>query len=123
MISGKLFQMIFDEIANFLPDKWEKIVVYLEQGIDYYSYSFYVKINGKYIKCYDLENISDDDIFTAFENIDEALSQEWEKETEPWSNMTMLVDNSGNMKTYFDYTDLSEGNLEYKKIWENRYLV
>ena len=70
-----------------------------------------------------MENISDDDIFTAFENIDEALSQEWEKETEPWSNMTMLVDNSGNMKTYFDYTDLSEGNFEYKKIWENRYLV
>ena len=36
--------------------------------------------------------------------------------------MTMIVDAEGNMKTAFDYTDLSHGNYQYKKEWKKKYL-
>lgn len=37
--------------------------------------------------------------------------------------MTMIIDGNGNMKTDFDYTDLSRGNYQYKKAWKKKYLV
>lgn len=121
MMNDKIYQMIFDEVLNFLPSEWEKIVVYLEHGEDSYSYSFYVKIKGNYVKCFDL-GISDDKLLSSFARIEKKVSKERSKLDKCWSNMTMIVDDEGNMKTAFDYTDLSRGNYQYKKAWKKKYL-
>ena len=40
MMNDKVYQLIFDKLAAFLPNGWERIVVYLEHGEASYSYSF-----------------------------------------------------------------------------------
>ena len=121
MMSEKIYQMIFDEVSNFLPSEWTQLVVYLEHGEEAYSYSFYVKVGGKYIKCFDL-GVSENKLFAAFARIEKKVSKERSKLDKCWSNMTMIVDDEGNMKTAFDYTDLSRGNYQYKKSWKKKYL-
>ena len=123
MMNDKIYQLIFDEISNFLPDEWTKLVIYLEYGEESYLYSFYVKIGDKYVKCYDLD-VSEKDICDAFSRIDDEVFKERSKldKDKRWSNMTMIVDDRGNMKTDFDYTDFSNGNYQYKKAWKKKYL-
>ena len=123
MMDNKIYQMIFDEISGFLPSVWDKVVIYLEHGEDSYSYSFFVKEKDEYIKCFDLNNLSEEELFAAFSRIEIKVSAERSKMKDCWSNMTMVVDNSGAMKTEFDYTDLSSGNYQYKKLWKKKYLV
>lgn len=121
MLNDKTYQMIYDEILQFLPNNWTKLVVYLEHGENSYSYSFYVKMNESYVKCFDLD-VSLESLLAAFARIEKTVSRERFKLEKKWSNMTMIVHNDGNMNTYFDYTDLSSGNYQYKKTWQSKYL-
>lgn len=121
MMNDKIYQMIFNEVSDFLPDDWSKLVVYLEHGEEAYSYSFYVKMDGNYVKSFDLA-VSEEKLFAAFARIEKYVSKERNKLEKCWSNMTMIVDYRGNMKTDFDYTDLSNGNYQYKKAWKKKYL-
>jgi len=123
MINEKVYQSIFSELEGYLPEGWDKLIVYLEYGNGSYSFSFYVKADEKYIKCYDLPHISEDALAKSFAKIDKAVLKERDKEKESWSNMTMIVDSKGNMHTDFDYTDLSEGTYQFKKNWKKRYLT
>ncbi len=121
MINDKIYQIIFDEVSSFLPNEWTKLVVYLEHGEDSYSYSFYVKVTDSYIKCFDLVE-SEEKLFAAFARIEKHITKERKKLDKCWSNMTMVVDEKGNMNTDFDFTDLSKGNYQYKKAWKQKYL-
>lgn len=123
MMNSKLYQSIYDELAAFLPATWEKLVVYLEYGEDSYSFSFYVKFKGKYVKCYDLPNVSENQLFDAFSRIDKFVSKERKKcGKDLWSNMTMTIGADGNMHADINYTDLSEGFFQYKKTWKAKFL-
>jgi hypothetical protein len=117
-----VFQMIFDEISKYFPKKWDKVVIYLEYGELSYSFCFYIKIDDKYIKCFDLNDVKEDDLFDSFEKIDEVLSAEREN-TSKWTNMTIVVDSKGNLKADMDYTDLSEIAYQYEKEWKSKYLI
>jgi len=122
-MNDQFFQLIYNELAQYLVLGWEKLIVYLEYGEGYYSISFYEKVNGRYYKCYDLSDVSEDDLDQSFERIDKAVSIDRGKEKDPWSNMTMIVDNTGKMHVDFDYTDLSNGAYKYIKQWKKNYLV
>lgn len=124
MLNNKIYQTIYDEICGFLPDSWDKLVVYLEYGEASYSMAFYVKEQSKYIKCFDLPGITDDELMSAFSRIDKAVMKERRQEKgELWTNMTMLLTPDGNMHTDFDYTDLSENAYQYSKDWKKKYLI
>lgn len=123
MINEKVYQSIYDELYKYIPAGWDKIVVYLEYGKASYSFSFYIRIAKKYIKCYDLPEISDDALAISFKKIDGIVLKERSKEKELWSNMTMIVEKSGNMHVDLDYTDLSEGTYQFKKNWKKKYLI
>ncbi len=122
MISDTVYQSIFQDLEAYLPRGWEKLVVYLEYGADSYSFAFYVKENGTYIKCYDLPEVSEEALAQSFSKIDQYVLEERKKEKEPWSNMTMVVSRDGQMHTEFDYTDLSGGTYQFKKNWKEKYL-
>ncbi len=122
-MNGKVFQKIYDEIDRFLPEKWDKLVIYLEYMEGGYSFSFFVKQGKEYVKCYDLPGLNEDALMKSFEKIDKVLNKERKSEKESWTNMTMLVKPDGDMHTDFDYTDLSEGSYKYKKEWKAKYLV
>ena len=74
MINDRIYQYIFDEISLYLPKAWDRLVVYLEYGEASYSISFYIKATGRYIKCYDLENISEEDLYLLFKRINKEVS-------------------------------------------------
>ena len=124
MINDYVYQSIFDEVYKYLPDDWDKVVIYLEYGESSYSISFYVKEFGQFIKCYDLNDISDESLYQSFGKINnEVMVQRNLIVGEKWSNMTMVVDRSGKMQVDFDYTDLTEMAYQYSKEWKNKYLV
>ncbi|WP_080770502.1 immunity protein YezG family protein [Ruminococcus flavefaciens] len=88
------------------------------------SFSFYVNENGKYIKCYDLSNVSEEELSVSFEKINTTISIERKKiKNELWSNMTMVVSKEGKMHVDYDYTNLSEGTYQFKKNWKKKYLI
>lgn len=124
MLNEKVYQLIFDEISSFLPNDWERLVIYLEYGEDSYSFSFFVKKQNHYTKCYDLSGINEDELFKTFDLIDNVLQKERKKSNgNKWTNMTMVVTNDGSMHTDYDYTDLSENAYKYRKNWKKQYLV
>ena len=123
MINQNIYQSIFDELSKYLLPCWTKLVVYLEYGNTTYSISFYVQADGTFTKCYELLNVSQDELAKSFSYIDKMVSKERNSsKSDLWTNMTMTVSNTGKMKTDFDYTDLSEGTFQYKKQWKEKYL-
>ena len=123
MMNEKIYQNMYDELDKYLVSGWEKLVVYLEYGKASYSFSFFVKVKDKYVKCYDLPGVSDDDLAESFKKIDKFMDKERKKNKDEWSNMTFIVEKSGKMHADLDYTDLSEGTYQYKKNWKKKYLV
>lgn len=117
-----VFQSIYEELNKYLMPGWEKLVVYLEYGKASYSFSFFVKQRKEYIKCYDIPGISEDELAKSFKLIDRLVVKERGNGKEAWSNMTMVIENTGDMHTDFDYTDLSEGTYQFKKNWKKKYL-
>ena len=123
MINEKIYQSIFDEVYSYLPNDWDKVVIYLEYGESSYSMSFYVNESGHYTKCYDLKGISDEELYQSFKRINNAVAIERNMISgEKWSNMTMVVERSGKMNVNFDYTDLTDKAYEYSKKWKKKYL-
>lgn len=122
MIEQTVYQQIFDELSKYLTENWNELIVYLEYGDASYSFSFYVKKNDEYVKCYDLPGVSDKDLEQSFRIIDGLISKERRKNKDTWTNMTMIIDRDGNMHTDFDYTDLSSGTYKFKRIWKEKYL-
>ena len=123
MINDKIYQAIFDELSKYLISGWNKLIVYLEYGAASYSFAFYIQAGDKYIKCYDIPDISEKELAKSFSNIDKLVSKERDRENDKlWTNMTMTVTKTGRMHTDFDYTDLSEGTYQFKKDWKKKYL-
>ena len=89
-MNDKIYQLIFDAVSDFLPEEWTDLIVYLEHGEEAYSYCFYVKTHGKYIKCFDL-NIPEEKLLAAFARIEKKVSTERNKLDKCWSNMTMIT--------------------------------
>lgn len=122
-MNSKIYQEIYNELSKYLLPGWEELIVYLEYGNKSYTFSFYEKINGEYVKCYDFPNVSEEALASSFEKIEKMVSKERSEEKgELWTNMTMIVSKSGDMHTDFDYTDLSEGTYKFKREWKKRYL-
>ena len=123
MMNDRTYQKIYDEVANCILPESEKVVIYLEYSENSYSYSFYEKINSKYVNAYDLSGVSEKKIDGAFRRIDKVIMKERRKEKDDlWSNMTLSISKNGDMRADFDYTDLSDGNYQYKKDWKKKYL-
>lgn len=124
MINDSVYQSIFDEVSKYLPNDWDKVVIYLEFGESSYSISFYVKEFGEYKKCYDLKGVSDEDLYKSFRRIkNDVIVQCNMMAGEKWSNMTMVVERSGKVHVDYDYTDLTEKAYQYSKGWKKKYLV
>ncbi len=124
MLDEKIYQEIFDEIQEFIPSDWERIVFYLEYGEGSYTCEFYVKKDDIYIKCYDIPDLSEDNLLDSFGRIDEIVSQERKKALgELWTSMTMTIEMDGNMRVDFDYSDLTEKAYRHTLEWKKYYLV
>lgn len=123
MIDDKTYQKIYDELNKYFVPNLEKAVIYLEYGEGSYAFSLYEKVDGEHINVYDIPGVSENKIDASFKKIDKWVLKERKKEKDDlWTNMTMVVSKTGDMKVDFDYTDLSEGTYRFKKNWKKKYL-
>ena len=86
---------------------------------------FYAKTNSRYIDCFSFAGVSKNDLAKLFKKIDRVLKTERDKLTEKnkWTVLTMIVDSTGAMKTFFEYDDHSDDMIAYKKKWKKKYLT
>lgn len=120
-----LFQSIFDELQEGLPEIWKKVVFYASYTEDSYGMKYYVNLgDGEYQDCFRVGNITGLQLMRVFININKVITpvrMNLEKEAR-WKVMTMIVDSNGSFKTEFDYSDKNEDFVTYEKEWRRCYL-
>ncbi len=117
-------QIIFDKLQGVLPEKWNEIVLFVGYTVGSYSMKYYLKNSkGEYVDCFQ-EGPSKVQLIKLFMEIDKEIANERNKldDMHRWSVLTMIVDNQGNMKTEFDYCDISENFISYENAWKDKYL-
>lgn len=131
MSDKETYKYIAEKLQPVLPVSWNKVCLYAEIQENSYEILFYCFVNGqaKPIQCYDLPEIYDieeDKIDATFDEINSVLNNVWKnsegKDKKCWSNFTFIFESTGKFNAYYDYTDLSEGSYEYKKVWKEKYL-
>lgn len=115
---------IYREIDT-LGIPWSQLVFYGEYGEASFLMEFYVKQEDSgYTKCFDLPNVSEDDLDGLFLRVNKAIKpirQELDGEHR-WSNFTLQLSHDGTFKLNYDYSDLGETAYQYHKSWKEKYL-
>ena len=125
-MDNKVFQDIFDILQPVLPKEWKKLFLFIGYTEGSYTMKYYTcNDSGVYIDCFSQKEINRAQLIRIFMNIDKIVSTQRKDldEKNRWTVMTMIVDSEGNMKSEFDYTDISEIAIQYEREWEKKYLV
>lgn len=126
MNNTSVFQDIFDLIQPLLPGDWNRLVLYVGYTPGSYNIKYYTaNIEGIYTDCFN-HDIEDRNVLSnLFSKINDLLKNERAllNDKNRWTVMTMIVDTDGNMRTEYDYTDISENSIEYMQNWKKRYLT
>lgn len=110
-MSNEIFQKVYDMIHPFLPKGWKKMVLYVGYTTGSYSMKYYISDkDGMYTDCFSQKEISKAQIIKLFMDVDKILASERKTldDKSRWSVMTMIVKRNGNMRTDFEYSDISE---------------
>ncbi len=115
----KYLEQSVDSLYKLLPEDWEKVVLYAEIDEFHYNVFFYVKYNGVYRQCYDLEKLCG----TTEQEIDDFADCWYEialrnKKKEDWKAYTLIVKSSGDFEVEYSYED--EFSLD---TWKKKFLV
>lgn len=125
-MDNKVFQDIFDILQPVLPKEWKKLLIFIGYTEGSYTMKYHIcNESGVYIDCFSQKEINRAQLIGVFMNIDKIVSPQRKDldEKNRWTVMTMIVDSEGNMKSEFDYTDISEIAIQYEREWEKKYLV
>lgn len=125
MSEQELLQDIYEQLEQYFPSDWENIVFYGECKEDSYLYEYYVDNgSGEYIKCFKLPGIIRKDLIKTFTQINQIVKayRSTLSRNNLWTNITIIMKHTGQVKAEFDFTDLSDGGYEYMKRWKQKYL-
>lgn len=124
-MNNEIFQMVFDMLQPVLPEGWKKMVLYAGYTEGSYSMKFYTSDKkGVYTDCFSQKNINKGQLIRLFMEMDKLLASERNslEDKDRWSVMTMIVEAGGNMKTEFEYTDISGNAIAYEENWKEKYI-
>ena len=124
-MNNEIFQNIFDIIQPTLPNSWKKMVLFVGYTAGSYTMKYYTADEkGEYRDCFSQKEINKVQLIKLFMRIDRVVGPERKKldEQNKWSVLTMTVTNDGNMKTEFDYADISENVIAYERNWKEKYI-
>ena len=120
-----MFQKVFDLISDYLPSEWSRMVFFAVYTEGSYSMKFFFKLyNSDFVDCFSIPGVPKAKLIKLFMDIDTVLSvnrTELGKDN-VWTVLSMIVDDTGFMKTYFEYDDHSEDLVAYEKKWTEKYL-
>ena len=120
------YQKLYEQIAVVLPTLWIKVVFRVEYREGSYTMKYYVEESeGKYIDCYSISGVEENDIVKAYKNIDKLLFPEWKKLSpdKRWSLFTLVIKSDGSFKADLSYDDLEKDYEESTACWKKTYLV
>lgn len=144
MISGKRIGKVYEEIekkiCNMIPEKWDKVYLYvsimkginkLETGEMFFYYYPKSVIKKKPVNVYEVPsrfNLEDemylklaDSLYHEIQRLKDLMVKQGE---EAWTNLTISIENC-QLKVEFDYEDLRKSeftNIERNLIWQFKYL-
>ena len=122
-MKDEIFQKILDLVFPILPEDWTCFVVRGLFSQDGSEIKIFIRDSSNaYHDCFAL-GIPNAEVVQVCKAIYEELLQlRQSSEKEPWSVITMTVDNEGNFTSDFDYSQIKMFSPEYDSAWEQRYL-
>ncbi|WP_010531721.1 immunity protein YezG family protein [Lentibacillus jeotgali] len=122
---------IYQEVANILnsmiPEEWEEVLLYAEvrEGFSQVYFYYYPLNSVEPVYSLDIDEVFDIDSseFNAMDqNLDDCFRRLWEEfkmqDQAPWTYLTFMLDNTGQMKISYSYEDVSHlGPAEKRKSW------
>ena len=124
-MNNENFQKVFDELQPVLPKDWKKMILFVGYTTGSYTMKFYTSdVKNVFTDCFSQKGSNKGRLIKLFMGIDKILKAERKtlSDKDKWTVMTMIVDADGNMKTEFDYTDISENAIAYEQSWKEKYL-
>ena len=124
-MNSDIFQNTFDLLLDYLPTDWNKLIFYAAYTNGSYSMKYFTKSEDSgWIDCFSQKDITRSDLIKLFIKINNSLSKERNdlSDKDRWTVLTMIVDSNGNMTSEFDYTDISDCEIEYERDWGKKYL-
>ena len=118
-----MYNEIAQSLVQVLPENWEDVMLYTHVREYGYEIFFYVKVDDKYIGCFNMEKrygISMDEIMDCFDEIYDILYPDYQKKG--WFSASVRLSNDGKMLMYYDYDDHTEDEDEYHVEWKKKYL-
>lgn len=122
-MTNDLYKEIAENLLDSLPKNWEDVKLYAQLTKSSYEFFFYVKVNGSYIQCFELEKsylITRKQLRDTFKKLYSIVKPDFEEKK--WFAMTFSLTNEGKFNVEYEYTDYTENTLEYKKLWKSKYL-
>ncbi len=127
-----IYQRVATILNEMIPEDWRKIFLYSEvrEGFSQVFYYYYPLNNKKSI--YNLDIIDRFDVDKRYhKNLKQELYECFEvlwnefrlQDQEQWTNLTFILDNTGQMKVNYRYDDISQlSPVEKQEEWEAEYL-
>lgn len=119
-----IFKEIAENLVTVLPENWEKVCLYCHMAKGLYDFFFHVKIDGKYIQCFNLEEaygITEDEVSKCFNKLNNLLKPDYEEKK--FYVMTYILESSGKFTTEYEYNDYTKTSIAYIRDWKKKYLV
>ena len=129
---SSIYQKIANTLNEAIPEEWDKVIMYAELAEDASEVFFSYYPAGSNESVYsldipDLFDISEDECDKLSDRLTNELYELWyefkNNEKELWTNLTFILESTGEFKIDYDYTDLSEASPRKQHIiWDYKYL-
>ena len=124
MMDDSIYQTIYNLLSSVLPNKWDKLVFYVEYLDNSYQMKFFTKSGkNKYIDCF--QTVKDTkQLMLVFNNIHQAIFPERNKllKKDKWTVLTYILISDGSFKVYYDYSDHHNNMIGWESEWMKAYL-
>lgn len=120
---NSVFQQMGDVLVEILPIHWERVCLLGSISQSSYEFSFYVKVDGNYQQCFELQSqfgISRTKVSESFAQLYQLTKLDETLLSCP--SFTLTITNHGQFHLDYDY-DQIEDIVERERCWRAKYLT
>ena len=128
----RIYQEVADILVAIIPENWRNIFLYAEIAEGYQKLFFYYYPKWREAPVYSLDMMEmfgidewemdslEAELCDAFERLHDEFTSNGQ---EPWTNLTFMLDEEGQMKVKFNYENVSDLDFVERQVkWETEYL-
>lgn len=128
----EIYQEIAMTLNDIIPEEWAKVFVYAEVREDATKVGFYYYPVDQdkpvhVLEITELFEVNEEYIdqlrYKLYDCFEELWNEFIQNDQDVWTNLTFILERTGQFKIDFDYADLSEvDDFERQVIWRYKYL-